>query len=451
MMPPDPHQIEEWLSGMLDGALTEQEQRQLELAMQNDPSIAELLEQMAELRRSLLRGRSVGRLGADFSKRVVQAAQRQAAQLDAPPAWVLPGAPNAREPLGQEPLEDSESSWSETYSKVQRPVPEALDIHPVGRRQKAIVRGLMGSHEEPQQEPETIRGRLVRVWLPSLAVVAALCVLFLALPRSGPTDPSQPDSVVSGMPLEVPNEPTHQENFVPDRSLAGSPVTEPATEPSKMQLPATEPLGNGLNAGSKSSSVVSVPVVEQNKSVEVPKYILIAEIEVDPLAEQDGMLSQLLEKYEIVFAADVPLSKNDFDTLVASKVIKNPVVDPALKVDGSTVCYLVKSNPKRLDSFLTDVEKQYLDFPSYRLNLSADPNVYELMDHLDGVTDSSNLAKRLFYQESSDAQALGSFELTNPGVVKDIETRKAAKPRKLVNALIMQEDTYLILLVRTPK
>ena len=447
MMPPDPHQIEEWLSGMLDGALTEQEQRQLELAMQNDPSIAELLEQMAELRRSLLRGRSVGRLGADFSKRVVQAAQRQAAQLDAPPAWVLPGAPNAREPEGQEPLEDSESSWSETYSKVQRPVPEALDIHPVGRRQKAIVRGLMGSHEEPQQEPETIRGRLVRVWLPSLAVVAALCVLFLALPRSGPTDPSQPDSVVSPMPLDVPNDPTHQENFVPDRSLAGS----PETEPSKMQLPATEPLGNGLNAGSKSSSVVSVPVVEQNKSVEVPKYILIAEIEVDPLAEQDGMLSQLLEKYEIVFAADVPLSKNDFDTLVASKVIKNPVVDPALKVDGSTVCYLVKSNPKRLDSFLTDVEKQYLDFPSYRLNLSADPNVYELMDHLDGVTDSSNLAKRLFYQESSDAQAFGSFELSNPGVVKDIETRKAAKPRKLVNALIMQEDTYLILLVRTPK
>ena len=447
MMPPDPHQIEEWLSGMLDGALTEQEQRQLELAMQNDPSIAELLEQMAELRRSLLRGRSVGRLGADFSKRVVQAAQRQAAQLDAPPAWVLPGAPNAREPLGQEPLEDSESSWSETYSKVQRPVPEALDIHPVGRRQKAIVRGLMGSHEEPQQEPETIRGRLVRVWLPSLAVVAALCVLFLALPRSGPTDPSQPDSLVSVMPLEVPNEPTQQENFVPDRSLAGS----PETEPSKMQLPATEPLGNGLNSGSKSPSVVSVPVVEQNKSVAGAKYILIAEIEVDPLAEQDGMLSQLLEKYEIVFAADVPLSKIDFDTLVASKVIKNPVVDPALKVDGSTVCYLVKSNPKRLDSFLTDVEKQYLDFPSYRLNLSADPNVYELMDHLDGVTDSSNLAKRLFYQESSDAQAFGSFELTNRGVVKDIETRKAAKPRKLVNALITQEDTYLILLVRTPK
>jgi hypothetical protein len=178
---------------------------------------------------------------------------------------------------------------------------------------------------------------------------------------------------------------------------------------------------------------------------------LIAEIEVDPQAEQDGMLSQLLEKYEIVFSVDAPLSKIDFDTLVASKVIKNPVLDPALKVDGSTVCYLVKSNPKRLDSFLTDVEKQYLDFPSYRLNLSADPEVFEMMEHLAGVTDAPNVAKRLFYQESSDAQALGAFELENRGVPSDIESRKASKPRNLASALIMQEDTYLILLVRTSK
>jgi hypothetical protein len=437
MMPPDPHQIEEWLSGMLDGALTEQEQRQLDLAMQNDPSIAESLEQMAELRRSLLRGRSVGRLGPDFSKRVVQAAQRQAAQLDAPPAWVLPGAPNARAPEGQEPSEDSEPLWSETYSEVQRPVPEALDIHPVGRRQKAIVRGLMGSHEEPQREPETIRGRLVRVWLPSLAVVAGLCVLFLALPRSGPTDPSQTGSVVSPMPL--PNDPTSREIVVPDRSLAQL----PGTEPPKTQLPATEPTENGLNAGSKSPAVAVAPAVQKNKSVADPKFTLIAEIEVDPQAEQDGMLSQLLEKYEIVFSADVSLSKIDFDTLVASKVIKNPVVDPALKVDGSSVCYLVKSNPKRLDSFLTDVEKQYVDFPSYRLNLSTDPKVYEMMEHLAGVTDSPNMAKRLFYQES--------FELENRGGPSDIESRKASKPRKLADALSKQEDSYLILLVRTSK
>jgi hypothetical protein len=67
------------------------------------------------------------------------------------------------------------------------------------------------------------------------------------------------------------------------------------------------------------------------------------------------------------------------------------------------------------------------------------------------VTDAPDVAKRLFYQESSDAQALGSFELENPGMPSDIESRKASKPRNLASALLMQKDTYLILLVRTSK
>ena len=64
MMPPDPRQIEEWLSGLLDGVLSEQEQRDLDLAMRNDPSIAQRLEELTNLRRALLQGRPVGRLGS---------------------------------------------------------------------------------------------------------------------------------------------------------------------------------------------------------------------------------------------------------------------------------------------------------------------------------------------------------------------------------------------------
>lgn len=457
MMPPDPQKIEEWLSGMLDGALSEQEQRQLEIAMQNDPSIAAQLVQMADLRRSLLRGRPVGRLGAEFSKRVVQAARQRASQLDAPPAWILPDAPNARAPLGQEPVEDSEASealWSEGYTKLQRPVPEALDIHPAGRRQKAMVRGLMGSVEEPEQHPESLRSRLVRVWMPSLGVVAALCVLFLALPRSGPsnlgqlgrgqtgqgqtgqgqtglgqTGLGQPDSVVSMMPVEVAEEPTPEKTFVPD----SSPLVQ-------SQIPSVElPVADG--------SKLPVPP----KTVAGAKYILVAEIEIDPQAEQNGMLSQLLEKYEIIFSSDAPLSKVDFDTLVASNVIKNPAADLALKTDAATTCYLVKSNPKRLDALLTDVANQYADFLSYRLNLSADPKVYAMMDHLADLKDSPNFAKRLVYQDSETGKELRSFESANQGAILDIESRKAPKPRKLADALSTKEDTFLILMVRTSK
>ena len=445
---------------MLDGALSEQEQRQLEIAMQNDPSIAAQLEQMADLRRSLLRGRPVGRLGAEFSKRVVQAARQRASQLDAPPAWILPDAPNARAPLGQEPVEDSEASealWSEGYTKLQRPVPEALDIHPAGRRQKAMVRGLMGSVEEPEQHPESLRGRLVRVWMPSLGVVAALCVLFLALPRSGPSDPGQlgrgqtgqgqtglgqPDSVVSMMPLEVSQQPNKQESFAPDPSVPEPLSSDPRLSDALVegQIPSVELPGDG---GSK--------MPEPPKAVAGAKYILVAEIEIDPQAEQNGMLSQLLEKYEIIFSSDAPLSKVDFDTLVASKMIKNPLADPALQTGDTSACYLVKSNPKRLDALLTDVANQYVDFPSYRLNLSADPKVHAMMDHLADLKDSPNFAKRLVYQDAETGKELRSFESANQVIPMDLEIRKAPKPRKLADALITKEDTYLILMVRTSK
>jgi hypothetical protein len=227
-------------------------------------------------------------------------------------------------------------------------------------------------------------------------------VLFLALPRSGPSDPGQlgrgqtgqgqtgqgqtglgqPDSVVSMMPVEVAEEPTPEKTFVPD----SSPLVQ-------SQIPSVElPVADG--------SKLPVPP----KTVAGAKYILVAEIEIDPQAEQNAMLSQLLDKYEIIFSSDAPLSKVDFDTLVASNVIKNPAADPALKTDAATTCYLVKSNPKRLDALLTDVATQYVDFPSYRLNLSADPKVYAMMDHLADLKDSPNLAKRLVEVAEHDKQ-----------------------------------------------
>lgn len=66
MMPPEPEKLEELLSGMLDGVLSEDEQRQLDAAIKSDPAIAERLEALTNMRRSLLRGRSVGGLALTF-------------------------------------------------------------------------------------------------------------------------------------------------------------------------------------------------------------------------------------------------------------------------------------------------------------------------------------------------------------------------------------------------
>jgi hypothetical protein len=83
--------LQELLNGLLDGVLTDDEQRALELAMKSDPSLDAKLSELQAMRRSLLRGRSVGRLGPEFSKKVVSAARQRAESMgDQAPGWMLP-------------------------------------------------------------------------------------------------------------------------------------------------------------------------------------------------------------------------------------------------------------------------------------------------------------------------------------------------------------------------
>jgi hypothetical protein len=471
MMPPDPRQIEEWLSGMLDGALSEEEQQQLDIAMQNDPSIAERLEELAILRRSLLSGRSVGRLGTAFPNRVVQAARERASQMDAPPAWILPDAPNAVAPQGQEPL------WSEGYSEIDRPVAQSVDI-PHGasvRGQKAMVRGIMGPGQE--HVSVSVRERLVRVWLPSIAVVAALCALFVALPRSGPVNPnSTPD--VAETPTENPtNNPGDGfPNGAPNSAIVGD-VNDPARD-SKPNTSTTEPIlpNNGSN-GSIATVPESNPAMQpkilpagqvpQNGSV----FVLVANISVDPVAQQNDMLSDLLNKYEIISTADATLERTDVEKLVASQILKPIAVDPNLKGDDLTV-YVVKASFERIDSFLVDVQQQFKDFPSYKLSMTADPAVSELLNQLASVSDSAQQAKRVVFKDPQTGESSPTIDQPKDDTPKDdtpkddtpkddtpkeatkeqLEIRKNAK-RPIANGKAPgnPQEGFLLLLVRPAK
>jgi hypothetical protein len=456
MMPPDPRQIEEWLSGMLDGVLSEEEQQQLDIAMQNDPSIAERLEELASLRRSLLRGRSVGRLGTAFPKRVVQAARERASQMDAPPAWILPDAPNAVAPQGQEPL------WSEGYSEIDRPVAQSVDI-PHGasvRGQKAMVRGIMGPGQE--HVSVSVRERLVRVWLPSIAVVAALCALFVALPRSGPVNPNPTPDVAENPSEDPTNNPGDGfPNGAPNSAIVGD-VNDPASD-SKPNKSPTEPiLPNSGSNGSIATVPESNPAMQpkilpagqvpQNGSV----FVLVANISVDPVAQQDDMLSDLLNKYEIISSTDATLERTDVDKLVSSQILKPIANDPDLKGDELTV-YVVKASFERLDAFLQDVQQQYKDFPSYKLSMTADPAVPVLLNQLAGLSDSAQQAKRVVFKDPQTGESsptIGQPKDDTPKVDSNEELKMRMNATlRIANGKVpgKPQEGFLLLLVRPAK
>jgi len=456
MMPPDPQQIEEWLSGMLDGALSEEEQQQLDIAMQNDPSIAERLEELASLRRSLLRGRSVGRLGAAFPERVVQAARERASQMDAPPAWVLPDAPNAVAPQGHEPL------WNEGYSEIDRPVAESVDI-PHGasvRGQKAMVRGIMGPGQE--HVSVSVRERLVRVWLPSIAVVAALCALFVTLPRSGPVNPnSTPDVAENQTENPINNTDDGFPNGAQNNAIVGD-LKDPASD-SKPNKSPPEPIlpnnrSNGLIATVPESNPAMQPKtlpagqVPQNGSV----FVLVANISIDPVAQQDDMLSDLLNKYEFISTADATLERTDVDMLVSSQILKPIANDPDLKGDELSV-YVVKASLERLDAFLRDVQQQYKDFPSYKLNMTSDPTVRELLNQLASVSDSAQQAKRVVFKDPQTGESSPTIDQPKDDTPKEA-TKEQLEIRKNANLRIANgkvpgkpQEGFLLLLVRPAK
>jgi len=445
MMPPDPQQIEEWLSGLLDGELSEQEQRALELAMQNDPSIAQRLEEMTNLRRYLLQGRPVGRLGTDFSKRVVQAARRQASEMNAPPAWILPDAPNAVAPRSQEP------EWSDTYDEADRPFPESIDIpsSSVQRRSqgyssaepKAVIRGLLGASQE--DTAISVQERFIRVWLPTVAVVLALCAVIVFLPRNGDNNLTQPGPIASS------DSDTPESAVKPDPSVeAVLPTDLSDSNPTLADVAPPKPMAAN-EVPPALAEATSDPSTDPLKQLPPPgpdgKYniTLIAQISVDPQATESQMLQELLEKHEIIASSDILLENNQLETLVGSKIVKGPVLDPASDSTKSSM-YLIKSNAKRIDGLLRDVEAQYQDFPTYRLDVSFDPEVHRLMDHLAGVTESQDSARKMRLGSSQDI-----FEHELKGMNVDAQARKARKSgQSLADKLLHGENSFIILLVR---
>jgi anti-sigma factor RsiW len=472
MMPPDPQQLEELLSGMLDGVLSEDEQRQLESAMQNDPSIALRLEELAELRRSLLRGRSVGRLGPDFSKRILQAAQERAESLESPPAWILPNHPNAV-PAGSEssPSIDFNSDF-DYESKVHESARHSTFKRTPNAR-PVVAQTMLSNYESSSA---TLRDRVLRFWGPSLLAVVAFGALFFSLPKLAPVDPSASPITVSGNPVEsdpdpIQSDPSGVKTIGPSTSNVASAPTK--TLP---QTPAIEvPKEGGLAAEEKmlnnnTSSVATSPAPNQDGSVnpsaftnaepketeakkEKELFTLVAEVHVDPVADEQQMLNQLLEQYELIVASDLNLDRAQIDALVASKIIGSPDAGAAT---NEASLYFLKAKDKQIDGFLVTLQSQYKDFPYYQLNLTTDKSVKALINQLAMVSDGSTgapAAHRLTFRDELTKKEVNEFPSMLEGNGMDLGRRKASKDEPAMNNGLKNGPgkdgySYLILLVR---
>ncbi len=477
LMSLNPEEIDLLLNGLLDGALTDEEQARIELAMEQDPSLGVRFEELTSLRRSLLVGRRSGRLGPDFAKRVVMAARERADLMgDDAPAWLKPNA---------SPNPTSRTNAPSSRGRREHPVTAAISSHVdlVSDASRTVV-----------SDSALISQRALRVWLPAFSLVlAASLAMFMFSVLWPPTPSVQP---FAGMPSAPQGSNDSSSNDVatdllnkkdsvatpkidPELGLSDSDSQVAVANPSTTsdpnddiaQIDPTSTPANVLEKNSDremASTLVEVsapslpPGLEKpndptskaiddlfaSKSVSNPIFTLVAEITLDPIAAENDSLRTLIEEHEILVTDDLNLDKSQLETLVSSQLVGALNQVDVGDRDGVQLFFL-RARADRIDSFLMDAFAQYKDFPAYRLDLSFDPAVLNLANQLSTVASSDDYARRLTFRGASDTGLVRMFPHVDKGSGVKIEDRIAAsqsRDRSLTKE--RREMSYLILMVK---
>lgn len=451
--------LQELLNGLLDGVLTDDEQRALELAMKSDPSLDAKLSELQAMRRSLLRGRNVGRLGPDFSKKVVSAARKRAESMgDQAPGWMLPQT---------------------------RPTVDRGPIRSVSPRESRIEQTLdseEGSGTKPM--PTSVSRRAWRVWIPMLAAATAAS---MAIYFAGPffSQPTVQPLVGLPVPNQSPKQVDDPSGIEADEQEANKMAVDllanesraPAG-PDRQAIPGSDSKGemeSSVNskiveseamelAGGASNNIVSneikggktsnpIQEILNASGVTNPIYTLVLDIAVDPVAEENGALRTLMEDHEIVYADDLNMNADQLDSLVASQLIgKMSGVDRGKRSDDVQLIF-VRAKAKRIDSFIMEIAGQYKDFPKFRMDMSFDPSVSQLMKQLGTISNEEEGARRLTFRGAGDSGLVSTFPVTSKaGESLDVGKRKLLAGQSFdrkKRESSRDEISYLILLVRS--
>jgi hypothetical protein len=442
-----PSTIDELLSGMLDGALSEREARELTRAMLADPTLQNRLDELSHSRTALLKGRSRGRLGSGFSGKVTELARSRARGMgkDAP-EW-LRSKPN--EPVRSSELARSESARSESARSD------------AARREVARKVGL-------------------RPWLYAcaLATAAVFVFVFASVPK---TELDGRNAVNSDDKLRIPESDKPEQDLIPLKDLIAD-KTPPSLESDMGESLALldMPLGSApkvettpvpersptnpavLDERGLADSIEATNPPNQNPGQIDPLNLskdsvltLVLDITVDKVALENRALESIFEKYGIVCADDLVINADQLKALEDSKLVDSTNVAKSELVDsinGATsekigVMFLGATG-ENISRAVIDISDRFKDFPEFSLDMSFDKSAGLLVKQLSGIKiddEASGVVQRLLPPSSKDSAR--SF-LTSPRKAGKNRLGKFPSPSKLSEPL---EKSFLLLIIRSAK
>jgi hypothetical protein len=450
--------INELISGLLDGHLSVDESKRLDAAIASNPQIEAEVEALATLRSSLLRGRPTGKLGSRFASKVVEAARLRTASMgENAPAWIDPEMHKPAVKPAVKTLYPSQTRmpWlmpaavvaatcvvaflfaklSSSYNLLlQRDEMARIDEFNKKRVQEDILSVLegksgTGDSEADEESLQFVAPSISRPDAPALAQSNTPGdVSFERMPNEAESGNSISEqerlALASGLEQALQNQPTMQ----------GSAGQDAADKASTL-----------LADLGKSSSEISPKIEIDNHAFPLyrasGRLMAVYEISVDSLARERDILGIYLRKHGLGSVDDLVLDQNEMET-----VLKSGLVGP-VSSSGDAQVIVLKGTANMLSEFYDDLMKSYEDFPSIRMNVVMDDAVGLLESQMRSlpVTESSGAARRLGAKRDTGLVSSfdkGSFKFLD----LPIEQRQSASRKPPANEL--NPVSHVILVVR---
>jgi hypothetical protein len=430
-----PSTIDELLSGMLDGALSEGEARELTRAMIADPTLQNRLDELSHSRTALLKGRSRGRLGSGFSGKVTELARSRAKEMgkDAP-EW-LRSKPN-------EPVRSSEFAPDVARPDVARKVGLRPWLYACALTTAAVFVFVFAS--VPKTEPD-----------------GGIAVNRDKKLRSLESDKPEQDLIPSADLLPNDTPPSLKSDTGKSLALLDMPMdSAPKAETFKIaELLPTKP--KFLDGQVRADSNPAPKPPNQNPGeidllgFKDVVFTMVLDITIDKVAMENRALESIFEKYGIVYADDLVINAEQLKALEDSKLVDPTNVAKSELVDSTNVATSEKigvmflgSTGEKISLATTDIYNQDKDFPDFSFSISIDKSAGLLVKQLSGIKidgEANGVVQRLLPPNSKDSAP--SF-LTSPRKAGLKRLGKFQLPSKLSEPL---EKSYLLLLIRSAK
>lgn len=452
--------INELISGLLDGHLSVDESKRLDAEIARNPQVEADVEELASLRSSLLRGRPTGKLGSRFASKVVDAAKSRAAIMgENAPEWIEPDSykPTVKTLYPSETRMPwllpaaavaATCMFAFLFAKLSATYNLSLQKDEIARidefNKKLAQEDLLAVFDaksditNDEADGESLLPPVApTISLPDATGLAQSNTAGNPSAEQMPVEANKVDStsvqsrlaLSSGLEQALKNQSTIQDSAGQD-SAGQDAVDKEATiladiGKSSSEIPPKLEIDNSANPLFRASG----------------RLMAVYEISVDSLAREGDVLGVYLRKHGLGAVDDLVLDQNEMET-----VLKSGLVGPA-SPSGDAQVFVLKGTANMLSEFYDDLMKSYEDFPSMKMNVVMDDAVGLIESQMRSllVSESSGAARRL--GSKGDSGLVSSFDKGSFKFLElPIEQRQSANRKPPANDL--NPISHVILVVR---